>query len=577
MGQTVSREVQKQAQTPTMSVSNILQRKYDKYKEKHEFLQYKAPSSFSEIVPPIVHEVLKSPGHQLDAETRTFMEPRFGYDFSKVRVHTDAKAAESARAVNALAYTSGKDIVFGAGQFSLQTHKGQMLITHELVHVIQQSIDSAQRQLINFHEDLYRRKANNVIPLVGKSASQSDTVKTPGKFTGVPSGRIQRQLITPLGAGGGFGGLMERDRRRTSAEDKAQSGSTPVRIENLTSTGEINPDTIILIEVDLPTATVKFTSASGSTFHGDIVTDLALGEYRLTAKKKERLWIIHGSRPGLRFDLKLRDADPWKMDYSSDLQLRVVGEVQPQVPTTDKSSPRLQSRPLNFYHGTRWSVARTIPGNVKPLGGGDFAAGFYTHQDQEDLRALRRAKTWGMRNARESNEKYAGVVMFSVPNQDYLDLLGRNAKVFDFTRTDQPDYEELQRKWLSFVTAHGREAEPIYDHQRRVWVHPRREPQPQLSYAIVRGPFYGPIKGTPDREPKPEEFHPFAEGKRLPQQVVWANEGISLLNSSKTNTELQQYDAKTGERKDPPEDQAVAPPSPTTPRDTDLPADVPVP
>ena len=182
------------------------------------------------------------------------------------------------------------------------------------------------------------------------------------------------------------------------------------------------------------------------------------------------------------------------------------------------------------------------------MGGGDFATGFYTHQDQEDVRALRRAKTWGNRDACDPRvkEKHFGVVKFSVHNQDYLDLLGRNARVFDFTRTDQPHYEELQRGWLSFVTAHGREVEPIYDPRppRRVWVHPRRKSQPQLSYNIVRGPFYAPIKGTPDRKPKPEEFHPFAEGKRLPHQVVWANEGISLLNSSKTETDVQRYDAK---------------------------------
>src|SRR5712692_51863 len=56
-------------------------------------------------VPDIVHEVLRSPGQPLNAATRAFMEPRFGHDFSQVRVHTDAKAAESARAVNGQAYT----------------------------------------------------------------------------------------------------------------------------------------------------------------------------------------------------------------------------------------------------------------------------------------------------------------------------------------------------------------------------------------------------------------------------------------------------------------------------------------
>ena len=89
-------------------------------------------------VPPIVHEVLRSPGQPLDVATRAFMEPRFGHDFSGVRVHTDAKAAESARAVNALAYTVGRNVVFGAGQYLPQTNAGQRLLAHELTHTVQQ-------------------------------------------------------------------------------------------------------------------------------------------------------------------------------------------------------------------------------------------------------------------------------------------------------------------------------------------------------------------------------------------------------------------------------------------------------
>jgi hypothetical protein len=88
--------------------------------------------------PPIVHEVLRSPGQPLDPATRAFMEPRFGQDFSGVRVHTDAKAAESARAVNAKAYTAGKNVVFGAGQYGPGTDAGQRLLGHELTHVVQQ-------------------------------------------------------------------------------------------------------------------------------------------------------------------------------------------------------------------------------------------------------------------------------------------------------------------------------------------------------------------------------------------------------------------------------------------------------
>ncbi len=88
--------------------------------------------------PPIVHEVLHSPGQPLDRETRAFMEPHFGHDFSTVRVHADAQAAESARAVNASAYTIGHDVVFDAGRFSPGTDIGRRLLAHELTHVVQQ-------------------------------------------------------------------------------------------------------------------------------------------------------------------------------------------------------------------------------------------------------------------------------------------------------------------------------------------------------------------------------------------------------------------------------------------------------
>jgi Domain of unknown function (DUF4157) len=89
-------------------------------------------------VPPIVQEVLRSPSQPLDPATRAFMEPRFGHDFTRVRIHTDAKAAESACAVNALAYTVGQDVVFGRGQYVPHTASGRRLIVHEFTHTLQQ-------------------------------------------------------------------------------------------------------------------------------------------------------------------------------------------------------------------------------------------------------------------------------------------------------------------------------------------------------------------------------------------------------------------------------------------------------
>ena len=85
-----------------------------------------------------VHQVLASHGQPLDSGTRAYMEPRFGHDFSKVRIHADSKAAESAQSINALAYTVGEDIVFGKGQYASGTSKGQSLLAHELAHSVQQ-------------------------------------------------------------------------------------------------------------------------------------------------------------------------------------------------------------------------------------------------------------------------------------------------------------------------------------------------------------------------------------------------------------------------------------------------------
>jgi len=111
--------------------------------KKHQTLQRKTQepektSTHTAPIPPIVNEVLGSSGQPLDATTREFMEPRFGHDFSQVRVHTDGRAGESAEAVNAHAYTVGRDVVFAPGQYQPATNAGNAVLAHELSHVVQQ-------------------------------------------------------------------------------------------------------------------------------------------------------------------------------------------------------------------------------------------------------------------------------------------------------------------------------------------------------------------------------------------------------------------------------------------------------
>jgi uncharacterized protein DUF4157 len=102
--------------------------------------RFTGPSNESTVTAPSsVDRVLSGPGRPLDSTLQQSMGHSFGYDFSRVRVHSSPAAAQSARDVNAHAYTVGQDIVFGPGQFAPATNEGRRLIAHELTHVVQQS------------------------------------------------------------------------------------------------------------------------------------------------------------------------------------------------------------------------------------------------------------------------------------------------------------------------------------------------------------------------------------------------------------------------------------------------------
>jgi hypothetical protein len=101
-------------------------------------LQRSASAAAPAVAPPVVQDVLRSPGAPLDSGVRARMEPRFGHSFADVRVHADTRAAESARAVGAHAYAVGRDVVFAAGRYAPGSPHGDRLIAHELAHVVQQ-------------------------------------------------------------------------------------------------------------------------------------------------------------------------------------------------------------------------------------------------------------------------------------------------------------------------------------------------------------------------------------------------------------------------------------------------------
>jgi hypothetical protein len=112
-----------------------------KEEEEGKFVQTTLVGSVGRVideVPPIVHEVLRSPGGPLGVATRNFFEPRFRYNFSQVRIHSDAEASDSARAINARAYASGNHIAFARGEYAPDSDRGKRLLAHELAHVVQQ-------------------------------------------------------------------------------------------------------------------------------------------------------------------------------------------------------------------------------------------------------------------------------------------------------------------------------------------------------------------------------------------------------------------------------------------------------
>lgn len=244
-----SQTLQKAGAVLTNSPSGILQRKCascntntiagDKCEDcdKKGILQRKSNNSAHSDVPPIVHQVLRSSGQPLDKSTRTFFEPHFALNFSRVpvistlrqmshsslsvgepttvfeqeadrvadsvmrkgqsenktsttsewqgakfdlsdvRVHTDARAAESAHAVNALAYTVGRDIVFAAGAYQPTKESGQRLLAHELTHVAQQSA-----------------KSNSAMPTIQRQPSAS----VPAPDVDAANGGLNEQMLKQI-------------------------------------------------------------------------------------------------------------------------------------------------------------------------------------------------------------------------------------------------------------------------------------------------------------------------------------------------------------------------------------------
>jgi outer membrane protein OmpA-like peptidoglycan-associated protein len=152
--------------------------------------QSDAPSAGLTSAPPIVHEVLSSSGQPLGTTERAFMEPRFGQDFSGVRIHTGAKAAESAAAVQARAYTVGNDIVFGGRESASDLP----VLAHELAHVVQQGGASPALQRLTYCADFLELARR---PGVGETRVRDSLLDEAALF-----GTVEKEFVIPAASFG---------------------------------------------------------------------------------------------------------------------------------------------------------------------------------------------------------------------------------------------------------------------------------------------------------------------------------------------------------------------------------------
>jgi outer membrane protein OmpA-like peptidoglycan-associated protein len=196
---------------------------------------HRLPKEIGSETPGISQDVeskingIRGGGRPLSESVRAFFEPRFGLDFSDVRVHTDSQASESAHAVNALAYTVGRDVVFSGGQYSPGTESGKKLIAHELTHVVQQ---------VGAGRTLQRTSYISAEGADAQTEEASTSVMAVQGTEGLPHSMpvVQRQPAPPL----------------TRAEEVRLSFTTPGEIS-----GTLNPPMISLFNFAIDQPTLK--------------------------------------------------------------------------------------------------------------------------------------------------------------------------------------------------------------------------------------------------------------------------------------------------------------------------------
>jgi hypothetical protein len=258
---------------------------------------------------PLVQKVLRSPGQPLDNDTREFMESRFEYDFSKVRVHANTQASESAMALNARAYTVRQNIVFKEGEYKPRMAKGRELLAHELVHVMQQ----ASAPVTN---PLYTADVRNA------SEHEATTIAVQAISTGQKA--VPVQLHTP-------------------ARIARQTGNAPVQ----SAPKSVKPSHVNLIRVSCESNTIEFETDVGVYIYNLTECDIKDADYIATVTVEGNN--VNFSPPpdspqaNARFPYRIEAGQPNPSTFlQGQTTVRIVtGTLSPPVttPTATVSSP----------------------------------------------------------------------------------------------------------------------------------------------------------------------------------------------------------------------------------------------
>lgn len=222
----------------------VIQRRCTKCEEQQEKLQAK-PGEGGLNLAARVEAVAGSGGQPLPGSMRQMFESRMGHDFSQVRVHTDGQAAQTAAQLNARAYTRGRDIVFGHGEYTPETRAGKHLLAHELTHVVQQGHagigeNRVQRRMGDGHDLTATRFAGNAV----LEAVYDDERLLQRGSAGTAVRLVQESLLAqgyalPLfGADGDFGAETE------AAVRQFQMNSGAEKLD-----GIIGPETMTLLNI----------------------------------------------------------------------------------------------------------------------------------------------------------------------------------------------------------------------------------------------------------------------------------------------------------------------------------------